>query len=129
MDKIVDKEIVTKAKALSSLETLRMHPSNVDANFVEDFINQTPDKPEFLVVYEDLWSNKENTRTTQIGDAIKEFVDNYSLIHGEDNEPIDYDTYNSDYPYQAGTTGPGFYDIEFLDEDGEYAGRIFIFDL
>ena len=29
------------------------------------------EKQEFLVVYEDIWNNKESIRTDQIGDAIK----------------------------------------------------------
>jgi hypothetical protein len=82
---------------------------------------------EFLVVYEDIWRNKEATRTTKIGDAIKEFVENYSLIF--EGGEIDYDKYNSDNPYDVGTTGLGFYDLFFTDTEGEDAGRIMIFEL
>ena len=86
-------------------------------------------KQEFLVVYEDIWSNKESIRTDQIGDAIKSLVDSYELT--PENE-IDYDKYNSEDPYDVGTTGLGFFDISLIErygEDEEYAGRIMIFGL
>ncbi len=81
---------------------------------------------EFLVVYEDLWSNKDSVRTKKIGDAIKNYVETYELV--PENE-IDYDKYNSKNPFDIGTMGLGFYDITFNELDGEYAGRIMIFTL
>lgn len=87
------------------------------------------EKQEFLVVYEDIWNNKESIRTEQVGDAIKSLVDSYELI--PENE-IDYDKYNSENPYDVGTFGLGFYDISLIEryeEDEEYAGRIMIFEL
>lgn len=81
---------------------------------------------EFLVVYEDLWRNKESVRTTKIGDAIKQFVESHNLISEEE---IDYERYNSDDPYDVGTFGLGFYDIDFSDDIDENAGRIMIFTL
>jgi hypothetical protein len=103
-------------------------------NDVSDYLNtlleeRSPNKTkkeEFLVVYEDMWNNKENIRTEKIGDAIKHFQETYSI--SPENE-IDYDKYNSDNPYDTGTTGIGFYDIEVVDEEGEFAGKIMIFAL
>lgn len=83
-------------------------------------------KQEFLVVYEDIWNNKESIRTEQIGDAIKTLVDGYELTPEYE---INYDKYNSEEPYDVGTTGLGFYDISLIEEDEEYAGRIMIFEL
>lgn len=90
------------------------------------------EKQEFLVVYEDIWNNKESFRTDKIGDAIKSLVDSYELTPEYE---IDYDKYNSENPYDVGTFGLGFYDISLIEryeedeEDGEYAGRIMIFEL
>lgn len=83
----------------------------------------------FLVVYEDLWGNKESHKTNRIGDTIAEILDNYDLNLGEDVE-LDYEKLNSDDPYDVGSFGLGFYDISVfnnIDEDGEGNGRIMIF--
>lgn len=85
-------------------------------------------KQEFLVVYEDLWHNKDSFRTSKIGDTIKQIVKDNELFRDGDEE-VDYAKYNSKDPYDLGTFGKGFYDIEFNDKDGEYAGRIMIFTL
>jgi hypothetical protein len=83
---------------------------------------------QFLVVFEDVWNNKESYQTTRIGDTIKMIVESKKIHYADD---IDYDKYNSDNPYQLGTFGEGFYDLIFQeDEDNdEYAGRIMIFEL
>jgi len=85
-------------------------------------------KQEFLVVYEDLWHNKESYRTKKIGDTIKNIVKENELFRDGDEE-VDYDKYNTEDPFDLGTFGKGFYDIEFIDKEGEYAGRIMIFTL
>jgi hypothetical protein len=84
----------------------------------------------FLVVYEDLWGNKESYFTDKIGTTIKEIMKDFELALPEDME-LDYEHYNSKDPYQAGVFGVGFYDIEFMDKDDieQYAGKIMIFDL
>lgn len=83
-------------------------------------------KKEYLVVFEDEWNNKEHIRTERIGEAILHLseVNDFSI------EGVDIDKYNSEHPYDAGTMGPGFYDIEVqkLDDPDSY-GRIMIFDL
>lgn len=81
----------------------------------------------FVVVYEDLWHNKYHTITTKIGTAIKEIIKDNDLVHDYDEEFLN--KLDSDNPYQAGTFGQGFYDLEFMDEDDEYAGRVMIFDI
>jgi hypothetical protein len=87
--------------------------------------------PEFLVVYEDEWNNKESYRTKQIGTTIEQICKDFAII-------VDYDKskYNSKDPYDRGTFGPGFYDLDCTrtaDGDGiledEHAGRIMIFGL
>lgn len=83
-------------------------------------------KPKFLVVFEDLYNNRESITTTKIGDAIKTFVDGNALIC---DSLIDYKRYNSRFPYDTGTLSLGFCDIDFTDEDGEYSGRIIIFQI
>jgi hypothetical protein len=87
--------------------------------------------PEFLVVYEDEWNNKESYRTKKIGTTIEQICKEFQIIAEYDKEKLD-----SEDPYQAGTFGPGFYDIDCSktpDGDGlldeEYAGRIMIFAL
>jgi hypothetical protein len=87
--------------------------------------------PEFLVVYEDEWNNKESYRTKHIGTTIEEICKDF-VINAEYNK----EKLNSKDPYQAGTFGPGFYDIECYRPaegdgilDDEYAGRIMIFAL
>jgi hypothetical protein len=82
----------------------------------------------FLVVFESEYNNKESFKTDKIGDTIKKIVEDYELTPDYDAE-IDYDKYNSDDPYDVGTFGKGFYDISFSTPDGDYAGRIMIFDL
>jgi hypothetical protein len=85
-----------------------------------------PMNKQFLVVFEDVWSNKESYQTSRIGDTIKMIVEANDLVPFDH---IDYDKYNSDKPYQMGTFGEGFYDISFNDKEDEYAGRIMIFEL
>lgn len=87
--------------------------------------------PEFLVVYEDVWNNKDAYRTKKIGTTIAKILKEHNLNADYDKEKL-----NSDYPYYSGTFGPGFYDIECYEQEegdsgieGEYAGRIFIFAL
>ncbi len=76
----------------------------------------------FLVVYEDLWHNKESAMAEigTLGTVIKEFV-------GDKTCEADYDKYNSDNPYDIGTFGPGFFDIDIY--DGEEWERIMIFEI
>lgn len=83
---------------------------------------------EFLVVYEDVWSNKESFKTTKIGDTIKIIMEANDLIC---EDGINFEKYNSDNPYQVGTFGYVFYDIIFQDntDNKDYAGRIMIFEL
>ena len=81
---------------------------------------------QFLVVFEDVWNNKEYEQTTRIGDTIKRFVEANDLKREEE---VDYARYNSDNPYDIGTMGYGFYDIVFQDDEEEYAGRIMIFGI
>jgi hypothetical protein len=87
--------------------------------------------PEFLVVYEDVWHNKESYRTKHIGTTIEQICKDFDITADYDKEKL-----NSKDPYQAGTFGPGFYDIDCVEQtegdagiDGEYAGRIMIFQL
>lgn len=67
-------------------------------------------------------------KTNKIGDTILGILSRFKLKLSEDVE-LDVDRLNSDYPYEAGTFGPGFYDMELYDdeEDGEPNGRIMIF--
>lgn len=83
----------------------------------------------YLVVYEDLWRNKESFKTNKIGDTIKYIVETYELVYEHGEDVIDYERYNSDNPYDLGVFGQGFYDLNFNDTEGEDAGRIMIFDL
>lgn len=87
--------------------------------------------PEYLVVYEDEWNNKESYRTKKIGNTIEQIIKEFDIIVDYDKEKL-----NSKEPYTAGTFGPGFYDLDCTrnpDGDGllepEYAGRIMIFAL
>jgi hypothetical protein len=83
----------------------------------------------FLVVFEDLWGNKDSYFTDKIGTTIKKVVKDYELRFDDGFEP-DYDRYDSKDPYDRGTFSLGFYDIECLEpEDGQYAGKFMIFDL
>jgi len=81
----------------------------------------------FLVVYEDLYNNKESFKTNKIGDTINSILDNYNL-KVEDGR-LDIEKLNSDDPYDVGTIGLGFYDIDVYDNDGECEGngKIMIF--
>lgn len=83
---------------------------------------------QFLVVFEDVWQNKESYQTTRLGDTIKMILEQNELYYADD---IDYDKYNSDSPYQVGTFGLGFYDLilQENEDNDEYAGRIMIFEL
>lgn len=72
----------------------------------------------FLVVYEDLWGNKESIKTNKIGDTIVSIMNNYNLKL-EENAELDLDKLNSDDPYAVGTIGLGFYDIYVYDKDDE----------
>lgn len=85
-------------------------------------------KKQYLVVFEDVWNNKESYQTNKIGDTIKMIVNSNDLFCDSD---IDYDKYNSHKPHQMGTAGLGFYDISFQEKDDHdnYAGRIMIFEL
>lgn len=83
----------------------------------------------YLVVYEDVWNNKESFKTNKIGDTIKQIVEDYELVYEHGEDVIDYERYNSDNPYDVGIFGEGFYDLSFIDTEGEDAGRIMIFDL
>jgi hypothetical protein len=85
-------------------------------------------KKQYLVVFEDVWNNKESYQTSKIGDTIKMIVEANDLFYEGD---IDYDKYNSDKPHQMGTMGLGFYDLSFTEKDDtdNYAGRIMIFEL
>lgn len=83
-------------------------------------------KIKYLVVYEDLWHNKESYLTNKIGDTIKEIIKDFELI--PENE-IDFEKYNSKDPYDVGLLVKGFYDLIFNDEEEEYAGRIMIFEI
>jgi hypothetical protein len=82
----------------------------------------------YLVVWEDIWHNKDSYFTDKIGDTIKKIVDDYELVYEHDCD-VDYEKYNSDNPYDVGTMSLGFYDLGFNDTEGEYAGRVMIFDL
>jgi len=83
---------------------------------------------QFLVVFEDVWQNKESYQTTRLGDTIKMILEQNDLYYPDD---IDYDKYNSESPYQVGTFGLGFYDLilQENEDNDEYAGRIMIFEL
>lgn len=81
----------------------------------------------FLVVYEDLWSNKYSFQTDKLGDTIEEIIKDFDLQL--DLNDIDIEKYNSEEPYDIGTFGKGFYDIHFETSDGECDGRIMIFEL
>ena len=82
----------------------------------------------YLVVFEDVWNNKESYQTTRIGDTIKMIVEANNLHYPDD---IDYDKYNSGNPYQQGVFEKVFYDLIFQEDENndEYAGRIMIFEL
>jgi len=87
-------------------------------------------KHKYLVVWEDLWHNKESYLTNKIGDTIKQIEKDFEVIwENEPDDQINYKKYNSADPYDVGTFGKGFYDLNFNDQEGEFAGRIMIFDL
>ena len=85
----------------------------------------------FLVVYEDEWNNKYSYPTNKIGDTITKITQDFEIEVDCDIEKL-----NSDDPYDMGTFGRGFYDIDVFIRDGvdpeEYldtlAGRIMIFE-
>lgn len=81
-------------------------------------------RTKYLVVYEDLWHNKESYLTSKIGNTIKKIIKDFDLVPEYE---IDFEKYNSMDPYDMGTFGKGFYDISFNDAEEEYAGRIMIF--
>ena len=100
------------------------------AKFLTDFLKrkQLPKQPqEFLVVYEDMWHSKSGIRTTKIGDTFKQLSKDFNFKFV--NDDVDIEKLNSDDPYQAGTVGPCFYDIETKNTDTEEYGRIMIFTL
>ena len=87
--------------------------------------------PEFLVVYEDEWFNKHSYRTKKIGTTIEKIEKDFAIQVEYDKERL-----NSTNPYDKGTFGLGFYDLDCtrtVDGDGgldpETAGRIMIFTL
>lgn len=89
------------------------------------------EKYNFLVVYEDMWNNKEYYKTNRIGDTISEILDGSDLRLDEDKD-IDLSKLNSENPYDVGTFGLGFYDIDVYDidsdeEDFSSNGKIMIF--
>jgi hypothetical protein len=67
-------------------------------------------------------------KTNKIGDTILSILKRFNLKLEEDQE-LDIERLNSDYPFEAGTFGPGFYDMYLYDndEDGEPNGKIMIF--
>jgi hypothetical protein len=97
-------------------------------------------KQKFVVVWESEYNVKEPYTTTKIGDTIKEILKDNGLVS---EFSIDYEKFNSDYPYQMGAFGEVFYDIDlfYAIEGKEYgedyeltdeeydnpAGRIMIF--
>ena len=86
----------------------------------------------FLVVFEDIWHNKESACVDlfKIGEYIKQYIkqNNYYF---EDGEEPNYDKLNSNDPYDAGGFGVGFYDIHVYEDQAceEYAGRFMIFEV
>lgn len=86
---------------------------------------------DFLVVFESEWNNKYSYKSSigKLGDTIKEIEEGFELNSGFDDE--DYEHYNSDKPFQVGTMGLGFYDIDYVDCDEyeSYQGRIMIFEI
>jgi hypothetical protein len=87
--------------------------------------------PEFLVVYEDEWHNKESYRTKKIGTTIEKITQEFDIDVEYDKARLD-----SKDPYDRGTFGPGFYDLDCVRPvegdaglEPEYAGRIMIFQL
>lgn len=83
----------------------------------------------FLVVFEDLWGNKDSYFTNKIGTTIKKVVKDLELRFEDGCEP-DYKRYDSKDPYDRGSFSLGFYDIDCLEpEDEQYAGKFMIFDL
>jgi hypothetical protein len=95
-------------------------------------------KQKFLMVYEDEWHNKESYITTKLGDTLLEVLkDNDVMLEQQDDIDSYVEKLNSNDPYDMGTFGKGFYDMDvYRKEDDaeniqidnlEYAGRIMIF--
>lgn len=89
----------------------------------------------YLVVYESLWNNKYSYKTNKVGTTIKEIIDGYDLIFSEDVEFDEEDIAKlDDYPFVAGTMGPGFYDMDVYSKEMEevqtepdWNGKIMVF--
>lgn len=87
----------------------------------------------YLVVYESLWNNKYSYKTDKVGDTISEILKDFNLMLTEDEE-VNVERLN-EFPFVAGTMGPGFYDIDVYDrlekdedfENAESNGRIMLF--
>lgn len=77
----------------------------------------------FIVVYEDVWHNKEVyfTKLGKIGNTLEEICHLQGVKIEFDKKKL-----NSYDPYDQGTFGEGFYDIWGEEEDGE-SFRIMIF--
>lgn len=79
----------------------------------------------FLVVYSDEYNNKESYFTDNIMEAIRQIQSDHEIPRVD----CDEEKLASDDPYQIGTFDIGFYDIDCYDDEMEYKGAIFIFDL
>jgi hypothetical protein len=79
---------------------------------------------EFLVVFEDVWNQKHSIQTNHIADAIKQHRDTFGFELDADLD----ETENKDF-LAIGPFDLVYYDIECYEQDGEYAGRIYIFEV
>lgn len=84
----------------------------------------------FLVVHESEYYNKYSQIVPlgKIGTAVQTIYEELEIPFEQDV----IDRYNSDNPYEVGTFGKGFYDINMYKGKGEqeeYCGRIMIFDI
>ena len=84
-------------------------------------------------MYESEWNNKFSytTELFKLGDVVRQIIEDYELPDIYDRQV--FDRLNSKEPYDIGTFGKGFYDMDFHDDEengfGGYKGRIMIFEV
>jgi hypothetical protein len=85
-------------------------------------------KTQFLVVYENIWHQKDvwKSELGELGNTLKKIVKDYELVNVDE---YDLDKYNGKDPYDTLSFSKGFYDLQFDNVDGEFEGRIMIFEI
>jgi len=84
-------------------------------------------KKEFLVIYDDIWNVKYPIQTDNIAKAIKEHQESFDF-QLLDND-LDLDTMENKDFIKSGAFDFVYYDIDCYENDGAYAGSIYIFEI